>query len=444
MKKHAVGRKPLQALKPARGGRKSTRNERVITRVRSGKQMVKLIRERKLDTVEAEEWAVRAISPCDERVQNGRQIPDGSSAPSAVITSRILTVIEPPATVGSEKLWNCQFVVAPLPDVAFVYKKWTSAQTNKDVPWVPVTYDNVRFGSLQFPADPTIANPNPPDVALNPGGVGRNIGTLLTNAEQTRQTMKGLTIELNASALHNGGMVLAGQYGDKITRVVNTILSPKTGYATPDYDKIPASCKGAAYVVQNVPSNTEQLFDKDSLAVRMPARKGVYLPLKFNDAESPYAETDSNQYPSAEGPIPVMFQTKYDGFNQTQEFLPAPNGNFLGSAGLMNMQTGVVFFSGLELEASLDVKTVSALEVVPRSVGNWTGFSQESPENVPDAQRHVHEVQRKLASAHPASYNFLGTLLATVLPYLGDVAKAVVGGLVSRFTTRASRAAAVA
>lgn len=435
-KVHNTVRPPAQGpmMKPARADRKALRGERDMIPVRNRAQFVGLRKQLVMESVEAEEWAIRALSPCDERVQNGRQIPDGSSANSAVVTSRIITAITPPPGDTTE-LWNFLAIVPPFPDLAFAYKVWKSSQTVDDVTWTPVPYRNVSPGHLDV-----YSGTSGPQ--LSPNLVSNS--TLDLETEQIRQTMKGLTFNLNASALTNQGMVLAAQYGDKITKASDY---PITTSSSPDPP--PADVTQGAWIVEDVPTTTDQIFAKDTHAMRGPARLGAYLPLKFNDQQSDYQPLSLNRYKVDstsdkvnDGPLPIVFKSTSDvqalGTNNFLCFAYGPSGtghsDAVVSPSTTNMQTGVVYFEGLSPQASMDVKTVAAVEVIPKGESTWTGFAEESPESAPTAQIQVHNIQRRTPSAFPASYNFLGTLLTSLLPALGSVATELVTGLIKKFT----------
>lgn len=392
-------------------------------------------------TKESEEWAVRALSPCDERLQDGRQIPDMATPASAVITNRILTTITPPSVPGAT-MWNLAALSPPLPDVAFMYKKWDPmTQDPLTVAWTVVPYADVKPGTL---------------AAIR--GVNANLsltytvdsGTLHGSAEQVRQTQKGHTFSLNASALNDQGMVLIAQYGDKLTKASDLVIATQQALTDPEPDDRNI---GSALIITDVPLTTDAIFAKDPHAVRQNARLGAYVPLKLNDPVTLFEPVGENVYrgavspvtaPPYPGPLPVALQTDIPNDPDTQYPTlitvgpPIVEDNvtwdqILASVCPTNMQTGIVFFEGLSVSASIDVKTVAALEVVATGRSPWTGFMSESPDDSEEVQRRVHEMQKKMASGYPASFNFLGTLLSNVLPYLGMAAAHVARGLYTKY-----------
>jgi hypothetical protein len=256
-----------------------------------------------------------------------------------------------------------------------------------------------------------------------------------------------MTINLNASALTNQGMVLAGQFGLKVTRVPDHPLVYTNDFPNANIPVDPAN-RGAVWVVNDLPETTDEVFAKDPHAVRQPARRGVYMPLKFNDPESLFSPLESTGYSSNNGTSPNIADNPemanspivlvHNGENTWLRSGDPSDGScqVLTAAGLVNLQTGVVIFNGLSKQASLDVKVVNALEVVADGTSAWTGFMKSAPDSDPGVMRQVHAVQKALPSAHPASANFLGTLLTTIAPTLGRIALGLVGGLVSKWVDR--------
>lgn len=452
MRKHqpAAQRKTMVVRKPGRVGLKSQRGEVVRLKIKGRNHLHNLGRNLGTHTVEAEEWAVRALSPCDERIQNGRQIPDGSTTASIVVTSRVITAITSP---DGEKPWNLLVATVPLPDVAFLYKAWRTMDV-KPKDWTVARYTNLDAGSIGIS---TNNNTTPYPVEPTIGSV--QTGALVKQARMVRTTMKGHTLSLNASSTTNQGMVLAAQYGDLMPKVSNARLTLAS--EDPVYDSVKES--GSVILIENIPETTEHIFQIDPQAVRQSAREGVYLPLKFNNSKSPYTSVQTNNYWNEtegtakdnlpiQGPLPVM--VRYRSANNEREFneflFTGPEDTTthrkpcLASIGVMNTQCGVVYFEGLSGQASIDVKTVNALELTPSETSEWQGFLDEAPEGDLTIQEAVHSAQRKMPSAYPARYNFLGTLFNMVLPMLGPLAQKLVGGLVDRFATKASKAASLA
>lgn len=396
-------------------------------------------------SVAAEEWALRALSPCDERLGGTQRIPDMGIADSAGLTQRIINVITAPTAVGDDKTWDLLIYVPPLPDVAFVYKAWSSSADPTTVSWKSVSYKDILGSTAYLPHwDETatrLAWSNKP-------------GTLISNVEQFRQTHKGLTIQLNGNALTNQGMVLAGQYGDRLPIESDYPLLTEGG-STAD----PAGrAYGSVIKMLDVPLSTDEIYAKDPAAMRGPARDGAYLALKFNGPVQEYSPARSTETYSNDGTtvlqnpqliaLPVVLTRFRPTTNDyVEEFLTLNTGvnenEVVTSVGTTNLQTGVALFSGIDRAASIDVKVVSGLEIVASGSSPFSGFMEPPLEESDTAQRQVHLMQRRLASAYPAKYNVLGTLIATVLPALGSVAVSLVKGWWTRFTDRASAAANV-
>jgi len=372
-------------------------------------------------TEQSEQWALRALSPCDERIGGAARIPDSSGTASAVLFNKIIHVVTAPG--GPSGPWNLLVYVPPFADVAFLYKAWKTTVDPSTVDWTPVAYRDLVVGKANIPL-----TTNWDTIETSAG----DDATLQLQTDEFRQTAKGLTATLNGSSITDQGMVLAAQWGDKYEMPTNF----KIGYftANPTAPPLPGNIK-QAIVLRDVPTSTDDLFAKDPQAYRAQARAGAYLPLKFNGPVSDYVPvtTTASGVTDHQMGLPVFI---YD--SNTTVYQPVPFATTTAGAvvllanGVTNMQSGAMLFEGLSDQVSIDIKVQSGLELVPSSSSNWTGFSEPPPADVDTAQRQVHLVQRHLASAHPASANWLGTLLKTVAMVLGPYAIKLLSGYATR------------
>jgi len=372
-------------------------------------------------TEQSEQWALRALSPCDERIGGAARIPDSSGTASAVLFNKIIHVLQAPG--GPSGPWNLLIYSPPFADVAFLYKAWKAAVDPSTVDWAVVPYRDLDIGTATIPLT---SNWDTQEVS------GAAQSTLQLQTDEYRQTAKGITATLNGSSITDQGMVLAAQWGDKYEFPTNY----KVGYPMPGPSPtpLPGNIK-QVILLRDVPITTDDLFAKDPQAYRAQARAGAYLPLKFNGPVSDYVPVTT----TAEGTgdtqmgLPVFIHD-----SATTADLPVPltttttGAVVLLANGVTNMQSGAMLFEGLSDQVSIDVKVQAGLELVPSSSSTWTGFSEPPPADVDTAQRQVHLVQRHLASAHPASANWLGTLLKTVAMVLGPYAIKLLSGMATR------------
>lgn len=366
----------------------------------------------------------------------------GTSA-SAAITQRVISVIEPPAAPEGG-LWNIVVYVPPMPDVAFMYKKWHNGQLPTDVSWIFVGYKDIAGANNYLPhADQVGRVPYP-----------GTRGTLVDNVEQFRQTHKGLTLQLNANALCDQGMMLAGQYGDKLS--VESDYPLATGSGVPVANN--TRKMGSVIKMLDVPYTTAELYAKDPGAMRGAAREGAYLPLKFNSPVQMYESVHTTEFYSTNGstiddsPTPVALPIVLTRLRESdgvylEEFLTVSSGTnddlVASTVGFTNLQTGVIIGSGLDLKASIDIKTISGLEIVATGSSPFSGFMEPPLEESDAGQKQVHLIQRRMPSAHPASANMFGTLITSVLPALGGLAVELVRGWWNRFNNRAAQLSAI-
>lgn len=451
-----------QRQKAARRGRRSvgigkvvTPMKRIVTATRVGvvgaatvptPTLSRALREPKSAltglTPRALAWAERAISPCDERFGTGAQIPDMSVAKSAVLTERIITTI---AAIGTGTTWNLIIATPPLPDVAFLYKAYDSSVDPISVDWKTVTYRDINFGTLALPGGAS--------VATSPTLPGEQ-DTLNNYATGYRQTMKGLTVELNASALTNQGMVLTAQYADMAYIKSDTVYI-YNGASTIVGEPL-SSNVGPAIILKEIPQTTDAMFAKDPQAVRMRARMGSYMPLKFNlpvsvmeavettelHHDGTGAESDAFRWA-----MPVFIEGDGSTGAGHGEYQPiiisdhsGPYKNVLATCGMTNMQVGQIFFEGLSPNASIDVKTIASLEVVAAAPSPWAGFMEDAPPESDEAQKQVHAIQRYMPSGHPAKDNLTGALLNFALPIISHIAGPLIRYAANKFGGSIGRA----
>lgn len=397
-----------------------------------------------IKSVAALEWAERAISPCDERLADGRQIPDDSDVSTAVLSSRTQTTIAAPDQTST---WNVRIYTPPLCDVAFMYETWKTgaAPIGK---WITVGYKNINY--------PTTLLPVTEQASEKFASIYRN-GDIYQNTVQFRQSAKGITCYLNVSELYNQGMMTAAQWGQKVQQDAQIVYAEvdTSAFATAPENK------AACILLKDVPSDSGSLLTLDPKAVMHPARLGCYLPLKFNQPEQSFMEKQEVAY-YAQGQnhqtkldvpemgAPVVVWTSNTGQTSgavSPQFIPVSDETpdhkqvaVLASAGVTNMNCGMVFFEGLDPHASITIKTIASLEVVA-APGVWSAFTHTKPPyDGEEVFKKVHNIQSRLPSAYPHSFNTFGGLLSAVLPALGWAAKTIAGALATRFVNGAQTA----
>jgi hypothetical protein len=99
-------------------------------------------------------------------------------------------------------------------------------------------------------------------------------------------------------------------------------------------------------------------------------------------------------------------------------------------SGLSRMTTGVVIFRGLSPAASITVRTMVGLEVVPRTDSTQRQFVRTASLFVPRALQAYHEIATLLDDVYPASFNALGLLasvIGSIVPRIVPMLRGVLG-----------------
>lgn len=276
--------------------------------------------------------------------------------------------------------------------------------------------------------------------------------------QTVRITARSLTVDLIANALGNQGVCYAGQFTPNITlmpevggpsfRGLTSVLAammsklnievdslcddaeehedadvvavtqllrkykPETKTPLVDVTDAPATRRigapsggqsGYRTVFQDFPFSTQQVAQMDPKGYVAKATEGVYLPLRHCADTLEYVETSKESFLSAS--VPHVENSFTSGMN------------VLSGHGLT---MGCIIFQGLDSKASLNLKSITDLETTARADSNLVKFTAEAPPLDRLAIVQVRKAEGKLASAYPASFNFLGTALVMALKALGQ------------------------
>lgn len=371
------------------------------------------------NTASGSEFVLRAAHPCDETHSGGVPIPDASESSSANLEVRHLDIISaPPGDVTSSN-WDIQILSLALPDVAVVYRKKLSTNPAWGF-WhsLPITGQTIAPGTSKFLG--TITD-------INAGWEEITKPSLVSTASSFRQSFRGLTIVPNMSSISNQGFVISGQVNNLPT-VQSLGFNYRTDVAEHETVENPLDCITYA----SIPNNNDQLMSVCPDASTWEAKKGVYMPLHFVQPTHLYNEAVGATYTRATTAgreevshtgYPVILGTSQ---NTTDENINVFGGlifpdttnvgsPFLTSAGLVNSTLGVVIMSGLAANATLEVKTRSGLEFVPKPGTAAAPFITEAPLKDQMALDMAQALQKKLPSSFPHRYNSLGALLPMLM-----------------------------
>lgn len=148
---------------------------------------------------------------------------------------------------------------------------------------------------------------------------------------------------------------------------------------------------GYRYVFQNWPWNPQLVMQVSTSSYMAKACEGAYLPLKHASDTLQYYPCAAECYLSATVPHTTD--------SETSEMNVLPTGDWC---------QGVVIFAGLNPQAVVSIKMITALELAPRSDSQLAKFTEEAPPLDKMAQTHTRAAMGNMPDAFPARDNVLG------------------------------------
>lgn len=309
-------------------------------------------------------WALRALHPNDDRTAGGASIPDSANAKTASIEARIDAVISPLVDVGGST-WDCQVVVLPVVDATLALRTRKSGGTWSFWQCIQPHLGTIRPGL----AKPAINAASEITIVSQPAMSGSTNGF--------RQTFKGVTFELNASAINNQGIVTSGQYADAFD--MDLIAFQRGNEAVAIGNRL------QALIVKDIPESFTQVVDKVPTAGQWPAREGVYLPMRFLDDFHQYkSDASSELLTNGQQPAGVPIIIKHsDAENNISDLLwdsQLNSANAVTTTNVINQQIGVVIFSGIASDATIFVKLREGVQLQPTTDNPLIATIQDAPD----------------------------------------------------------------
>jgi hypothetical protein len=370
------------------------------------------------------EFFLRHCHPMGESEYGPCRIPDASTDSTAALEGRVAYNIGSPPGLAASDTWNCDIYVLPVPELGFIYRVWKEGTS--PAPW---------FVGV-------------PQTAFKPGSLGLNdfvnpvstLPSLEGLCDQWRSVYSGVTVDLEAAAINDAGTVFAGRYGNKAGDSNPGITDAQGNIAMVDAKSF------------DLLKDENELWQKVPGAYEAPARNGSYITIPFIDPVQLWRSQELGTIVSEASPPTFGYQTHkpimlasqgntagnafvVDAVDQSTGIPDPTKANLLTISGTDAMQTGIMMYRRLYPNASLRVRTRLGLEAVPSAESPWQPFTDQVSDLDELAVRRATQVQRKLATAYPASYNSLSSIwnaikgaLKTISPILGPVAD-VIGGL---------------
>jgi hypothetical protein len=371
------------------------------------------------NTDDGRNWALAALHPCCENLPPVQGIPDRSSQPIATPSYRNTSTVSMPASL-STTTWDCQLVMVPIPEIDYIWR----ARANAAAAWS--SWFVVRPAAFPGNAD----------------GSGVSLGSI--GYDRYRMMGRGYTIHLLANATQDQGIVVAGQISATDLNYVAQV--PNTEGAT-------GNSQSPVLTNYQVPSGTQGLTQQDNLATEWEARHGTYMPLRFDQTVEYYVDcgdgaavniADGIDSPDSfvtissalteggaitdDNPVVV---TPVPTFTPPANFPPALSMIYAASQ-QCNQLIGCQFFTGLDVSASLQVKSRMHIEATVLSDGTAVQpFVHSSPVLDNKAMGIVATVAQVQKHCYYAEYNDLGKILTSIWNAIWPIGKTLASGAVS-------------
>jgi hypothetical protein len=287
-----------------------------------------------------------------------------------------------------------------------------------------------------------------------------------TQPMRWRSTARSSTEYLVASDLNNQGTVTSGQYTPRIApqrswEVVGSATNPALNWA---------------WDVMEVPLTEYNMVQMNPRVRVAPAKYGVYQPL-YNGgptfewatgrpfpmvgfASAPWAvngvlvtpavaaHQDGVYVGSMPSYVSPMDPTTLVALDSWQIPPDAPSGVLTGHTpytwGTDNTNVGISIYRGLSGAASITIKIVLGLELLPAPASSIRTFTTPAAPNEPNAMQLYYDMVAEMPGSYPASSNFLNAVISAasiLLPQLLPHLPAIVSSVVNAFKPRNPSAA---
>jgi hypothetical protein len=368
------------------------------------------------NTDDGRAFAMAALHPCAENLPPVQGIPDRTAIPIATPSYRNTSTIAMPAGLSTTN-WDVQIVFLPIPEVDYIWRARASAGAE----WG-------RWQLVRPAAFPGSAN----GTAVTLGSVGYT---------KYRLMGRGYTLHHLASALANQGLCVAGQ-----------ISAINVDFDAVSVDNATTSNNTVNETNFRIPSGTQQLVQMDNLSTEWNAPHGVYMPLRYDQTVELYrVAAGGDSVTTTDDPVATVPRTYATVTSATTEggaeslnlvdAIPTPtftmpdngfpdaNQLIYGASQAANQLVGVVFFTGISLDATIQVKSRTHIEAQAATDGYAIQpFVHSSPVMDEKAMNMVATIGQVQKHAYYACYNDLGSMMKSIWNALWPIGKSLVSG----------------
>lgn len=399
---------------------------------------------------DANRWLIRALQPSAMGPLGA--LPDETLRTSVRVGFQPTTTIQAPPSVPDGELWDLCIVSPPGDCIAAM---WCAAPAGADFTKQQLI-ENATVGTLSFTDDYTEQTVINDASYTSIQDCDARAITLMPNGQYSafRLVGKGITAEVTASDLYNGGRVYAGQYPVEWEPRAGAV-----GETVPDGE--PFQFYMAAVSQAYVPLEEQALAQLSPGYYRAKAKDGVYIPQRRTTVSQPFVSrrpwvglpvctpqggagtgVTSSTFFGQERfyvsgsvaafsaptvgvwPEVLTGQATIDGgalveppgYANWVRRATRGTGDYLRmDSGYDSYTTGVTIFRGLDRRAVITLSGYGSMEFKPYQTSPFMPLMQPSPAPCPQAIELYFQVVAALPMAFPSEMNFLGGLL----PILG-------------------------
>ncbi|AIO11154.1 capsid protein [Mosinovirus] len=379
-------------------------------------------------TDEGAKFFMAHCHPMDEIDLGPVRMPDLVTCNTVAAELRAALTIPSPIPEGTTNAtWDCMIATIPFPDIAFVYRVKASSSADWGR-WIGVPFQQVPYGNLDVS---TVTAPT------------KTEGGMWPLIKDVRAVSRGLTVDLQASALTDGGTCYSAQFP--------SVPNWKESYNS--ISALDAGLKSSAIYSMRLPYDYNDIVAMDDGFTEWQARQGCYIPVGFVNPANQFSANLAGElhYNNSGGTDTLLgmgggiVELRDSHMSIPMQFVYTPDTTSTtpgsGTVKLVepfgpdNTQIGVTLFVGLHPLSSLAARTKYRLEGTTSFDSAWSPFIAKSPIYDQKATEHAIIVKGELQHAYPAEYNSLGKILRSIGQAIVSVIKPVasisgaIGGL---------------
>lgn len=350
-------------------------------------------------------------------------IPDEKSRPSAFVSYQSRIAISPPATITAGQTWDMDFVAVPDP-VCFGSIAKSVTGTYQGALVQKLFYGSGEFNRfMNQQIAGYVGSPTTPEVDYK-----AMTASWTAAVRDYRLGYYGATVEVDAPAVSDQGMITATQYEVPTWKYsAGGINTNGNNYLNRSVEVVPWDAFASFTTLQNLPG-----------VYAGKAKDGCYLPFKLSQEDFEFRNVtagkwvhgnyDSNTTTFRSDQVNCSLTT-----GLTNPLAPVADLVLTAATGVPNpadpgrmlprtsRNVGHVCIRGISAAATVYIMVRCGFEVTTQPGSIFTPYIKQPVAYDDVALKAYFGISRQLADAYPSSYNSLATLLPVIAGIAGDV-----------------------